>query len=444
MLKDRYGNPISTTSQAARDAFDEACRLIRLYRGDPIAVLDAALAEDPEFGTAWAVRAGLLIQQMDKTYADEVDRSLRAGAAANLTDRDIAHMTAVRAWTEGSFHDATVQFARIAQENPRDLIALQAAHIGCFFMGRAAELRDWPLQSLRALTPADDGYHAVLGMTAFGYEECGQYDRAEAAGREAVWLEPKDSWAVHAVAHAYEMRGDTKRGIPWLRDSADAWAPDCGFAYHNWWHLALLHLDRGEIPDVLRLYDTRVRRDDTPMMLEWIDASAMLWRLRLEGIDVGERWQSVATQWHHAAEQGYYAFNDVHAVMAFLGTGRALDVARTIASMKKAATRGDDNAYMTRAVGLPLAEAFVAFDAGDYVEAVEKIGAVRGIAQRFGGSHAQRDILTLTMLHAAIRGGLTGVADSLAAERTVHKPKSPWARSFRRRVNQLTIGRKAA
>ena len=51
---------------------------------------------------------------------------------------------------------------------------------------------------------------------------------------------------------------------------------------------------------------------------------------------------------------------------------------------------------MTRAVGLPLAEAFVAFDAGRYAETVEKIGAVRGIAQRFGGSHAQRDILTLT------------------------------------------------
>ena len=57
---------------------------------------------------------------------------------------------------------------------------------------------------------------------------------------------------------------------------------------------------------------------------------------------------------------------------------------------------------MTRAVGLPLAEAFVAFDAGRYAETVEKIGAVRGIAQRFGGSHAQRDILTLTVLHAAL------------------------------------------
>lgn len=444
MLKDRYGNSISTTSQAARAKFDDACLLIRLYRGDPIAALDGALAEDPDFGTAWAVRAGLLVQQMDKTYAEETERSLRAGAAANLTERDRAHLDAARAWSEGRFHDAVIRYARISQDSPSDLIALQAAHVGCFYTGRAAELRDWPLQALRAMTPADDGYHAVLGMGAFGFEECGQYEAAEAMGREAVWIEPRDAWAVHAVAHTFEMRGDTTNGIPWLRESADAWAPDCGFAYHNWWHLALLHLDRGEIPEVLALYDEKVRRENTPMMLEWIDAAAMLWRLRLEGIDVGDRWQSLATQWHGAAEQRHYAFNDVHAVMAFLGAGRALDAARTLASMKRAAAGSDDNAYMTRAIGLPVAEAFVAFDSGDYAEAVEKIGAVRGIAQRFGGSHAQRDLLSLTMLHAALRGGQRETAEALAAERTAHKPKSPWALNLRRRSTQLGTVREAA
>lgn len=444
MLKDRYGNSISTTSQAARDKFDEACLSIRLYRGDPIATLDAALAEDPQFGTAWAVRAGLLAQQMDKTYAEEIERSLRAGAAAHLTDGDRAHLAAAQAWSEGRFHDAAVRYARISQEASCDLIALQTAHVGCFFTGRAAELRDWPLQALRAMTPGDDGYHAVLGMAAFGYEECGQYDQAETMGREAVWIEPRDAWAVHAVAHSYEMRGDTKKGIPWLRDSADVWAPECGFAFHNWWHLALLHLDRGDIPEVLRLYDEKVRRENTPVMLEWIDATAMLWRLRLEGIDVGDRWQSVAAQWHGAAEQRHYAFNDVHAIMAFLGAGRALDAARTLASMKRGAAGADDNAYMTRAVGLPIAEALVAFDAGDYEEAVEKIGDVRGIAQRFGGSHAQRDLLSLTMLHAALRGGHREIANALAAERTAHKPKSPWARNLRRRGAQLAAVQEAA
>lgn len=438
MLKDLYGNPVSTRSRAALDKFDEALRLVRLYRGDPIAALDEALAEDPDFGMAWAARAGLLAQQMGKVYLEEAVRSLRAGAAAVTDAREHAHLTAAQHWIEGRFHEAVTGFARIAQDYPSDLLALQTAHVGCFYLGRAGELRDWPLQALRAYKRGDEGYHAVLGMAAFGLEECGDYARAEAMGQEAVSLEPRDGWAVHAVAHVHEMRGDTRKGVAWLKESAESWAPENAFAYHNWWHLALLYLDRGETTEVLALYDDKIRRTDSAVMLEWIDAAALLWRLRLEGIDVGERWTSLAAQWHGAAEQGHYAFNDLHAVMAFLGAGRALDVARTVAAMRKVAAGSDDNAYMTRAVGLPLAEAFVAFEAGFFTEAVEKISAVRGLAQRFGGSHAQRDILNLTLLHAAIRGGFVGVAEAVLAERDFHKPRSPWNKTLRRHVAKLT------
>jgi len=136
MLKDRYGNLMSTTSQAAVAKFDQACELIRLYRGDPIAALDAVLEDDPDCAMAWAARAGILVQQADKAYAEEAERSIRAGAAANGNERERAHLEAARHWLEGRIHDATTSFARIAQEYPRDLIALQAAHLGCFYLGR--------------------------------------------------------------------------------------------------------------------------------------------------------------------------------------------------------------------------------------------------------------------------------------------------------------------
>ncbi len=70
---------------------------------------------------------------------------------------------------------------------------------------------------------------------------------------------PRDAWAVHAVAHVHEMRGDVERGMPWLRDTAQDWAPENGFAYHNWWHLALLHLDRGDAKSAIAMYDSKVR-----------------------------------------------------------------------------------------------------------------------------------------------------------------------------------------
>jgi len=435
MLADRYGNHVSTASRAALEKYDEALELIRLYWGDPIAALDAALDEDPDFTMAWAARADVLVQQCDRSYSDEIARSLRAGWASGGNERERAHLAAAQNWAEGRIDAGTLQFARIAQEHPRDIVALQAAHVGCFFVGRASELRDWPLQALRAFERGDDGYHAVLGMAAFGLEECGDYARAEALGLDAVELEGRDGWAVHAVAHVHEMRGDTERGMAWLRDNERALSPDNGFSYHNWWHLALLHLDRNDHRSALGLYDTRIRPvAGAPVLLEWIDASALLWRLHLDGIDTGDRFALLADCWQRTEDDDLYAFNDLHALMAFVGAGRISDANRTVAALRRAAASEGENGYMARAIGLPLAEAFLAFANGEYRAAADGILAVRGIAQRFGGSHAQRDILSLTALHAAKRANMAHVAAALAAERVAHKPKSPWASRLAREL----------
>jgi hypothetical protein len=70
--------------------------------------------------------------------------------------------------------------------------------------------------------------------------------------------------------------------------------------------------------------------------------------------------------------------------------------------------------------------AIKAFGEAHYAECVRKLRAVRGIAQRFGGSHAQRDIVSLTLVEAALRGGQARLARALAAERTDVKPSSPF------------------
>ena len=161
-------------------------------------------------------------------------------------------------------------------------------------------------------------------------------------------------------------------------------------------------------------------------------------------MELGDRFDSRAACWARAAEDGIYAFNDVHAMMAFLGAGRTTDIERTLRTLRRAAAEPNDNGYMTRTVGLPLAEALIAFEAGRHGECVEKIAAVRGVAQRFGGSHAQRDIFSLTAIHAALCAGTTGLAQSFAAERLAHKPHSPWAQRLGRRAASLSERQQAA
>src|SRR3546814_7576573 len=94
-----------------------------------------------------------------------------------------------------------------------------------------------------------------------------------------------------------------------------------------------------------------------------------------------------------------------HAMMAVTGAGRDAEARRLLAALEARVAGGGTNAMMTRDVGLPLARAIRAFDRGDYAAVVDLLGPVRLVAHRFGGSHAQRDVVTLTLIEAAIRGG---------------------------------------
>jgi len=51
---------------------------------------------------------------------------------------------------------------------------------------------------------------------------------------------------------------------------------------------------------------------------------------------------------------------------------------------------------------------------------------VRAHANRFGGSHAQRDIVHLTLIESALRAGRASLARALAEERIAVKPTNPF------------------
>jgi tetratricopeptide (TPR) repeat protein len=347
-----------------------------------------------------------------------------AGHLAN--DRERGHVAAARAWIEGDLERAVETYSALLHEYPRDSLAIQLAHLGNFFLGNSFALRDRVAQVLPHWNKGVPGYGYVLGMHAFGLEETQLYARAEATGGRALELNPRDPWAIHAVAHVMEMQGRIADGIVWLATREEDWAPDNGFAYHNWWHLALYHLEIGDTTRVLEIYDRHIRPRRSDVQLEMIDASAMLWRLHLRGVDVGGRWRNLADAWEPLVEDGHYAFNDAHAMMALVADGRDAAARRQLATLERAAQGAGTNARMSREVGLPLARAFSAFGAGDYTAAVELLTRVRPVAQRFGGSHAQRDIVSLTLVEAALRGGQARLARALAAERTDVKPSSPF------------------
>ena len=292
-LKDSRDVPVSTANRAALDHYETALTLLNGYYLDPIAEIDRALAADPGFVMGHCFKAGAMVTMAEKAVEPMLRETVETAEALapRANDRERAHIAAARAWLDGDFARSNALYGAILIDHPRDLLAVQLAHLGDFYLGQSTLLRDRMARLLPDWDEAVPGFGFVLGMHAFGLEETQLYRRAEETGRRALALNARDPWAVHAVTHVMEMEGRLADGIAWLAAREADWAPDNMFAYHNWWHRALYHLDLGEIDRVLALYDTRIRPQPTAVVLETIDASALLWRLHLRDIGVGARWR---------------------------------------------------------------------------------------------------------------------------------------------------------
>lgn len=425
-LTDSRGLMLGTKSLVALEKYEQATREVLSYSGNPLATIDEALAEEPDFAAAHAFKADLAVMSSERGALPLIRESLaaleRLGDRANARER--GHAAAAKAWLEGRFDQAAHLYGAVAIEHPRDLVAIQAAHVIDFNLGDSAMLRDRIAQALPYWNHGMPGYGYLLGMHAFGLEETGNYGRAEDVGRHALALDARDPWAVHAVQHVFEMQGRVHDGIEWLNATSPNWA-DSALAFHNWWHLALHQLELGDIPAALDVYDRLVHPKETAVALELIDASQLLARIALRGGAVGTRWEALADCWARTEEGGFYVFNDLHALLAHAFAGREQATKALLESIELAAAGTGTNAENLRAAGLPIAHAIVAMAAGRPGEALERLMPVRSRSYRIGGSHAQRDLVNLTVVGAALASGNARVARALAAERTEQKPASP-------------------
>jgi hypothetical protein len=197
------------------------------------------------------------------------------------------------------------------------------------------------------------------------------------------------------------MTDRPEAGVLWLSEHRDRWKTDTVVATHCWWHLALFHLSLGDPDRALALYDRRIRASHSPEISDLIDASALLWRIQLQGGQPGHRWTELAGAWAPHIDDAFCSFNDVHAMLAFVG-GRHWRLARrleeALAEMQLSPTR---HGQTTRQVGLPACRALRAFGQGDSDLAVELLEQLPPRAYRLGGSHAQRDVLYLTLQAAS-------------------------------------------
>jgi hypothetical protein len=237
-------------------------------------------------------------------------------------------------------------------------------------------------------------------MHAFGLAECGDYEQAEEAAHAALALDEDDARAHHAMAHVFEMTDRPDAGVRWLDAQAQHWSVETAVATHGWWHLALFHLAQGEDESALALYDGRIRVGGSCEVADLIDASALLWRLHLRGVEIGARWNELSAAWESHIDDAYCSFSDLHAMLAFVGARDWTRAQRLEQVLVRSQSKPTRHGEATRRIGLPGCRGLIAFGRDNHPSAIEMLASVPAQVHRLGGSHAQRDVLHLTLLHA--------------------------------------------
>eukprot|EP01083_Nonionella_stella_P162382 533076_1 len=137
----------------------------------------------------------------------------------SLDERERCHLKALKAWIGGSLREAAVHFEHALLSNPRDILAARCVHDTYFYIGEARERRESIARILPSYESDEDYRFRLLGIFAYAFEECNEYDRAEKAARQCIGHDPTDIWGNHALVHCYEMTGRWEEGTEFLRET---------------------------------------------------------------------------------------------------------------------------------------------------------------------------------------------------------------------------------
>jgi tetratricopeptide (TPR) repeat protein len=459
MLADAQGNPTSAANPEAVRWLEDALDCFLHFRGSILDGIVGALAADPDFALAHALDGYLGVlatEPLDAARARErFDAFMGRLNPSNLLERERLHLRAADTLLAGDFHGAGAILEEISTQYPRDLLALAVGHQIDFFTGNSRMLRDRIGAVMQAWTPEDANHANLMGMLAFGLEEMHQHDRAFEVGMEAVERNPRDVWALHAVGHTFEETGRFDDGARYYTARSNHWTTGNYFILHNWWHYALFQIEANRVDRALEVHDAVLSTGNPDIALQLLDASALLWRLKLEGFEERERFRDVARKWQRKLEPAFYAFNDMHMMMALVGAGFDADAETLIASRERyvasSLPASVNNVAMTRNIGLPVCKALLAFGRGQYAQVINHLYPIRRRIHEFGGSHAQRDAVLKTLIEAALRAGRFELANAMISERISVRPRSPYnwlkhavALEGLGQVTQATIARDTA
>jgi len=426
MLTDRYGLPITTTSQAARDAYVAGADGV-LGAGDTDKEdLRRAIAADPDFALAHIALARSSFIVADVATARAGIAKARE-LAPKLTPREQGHINALALAMEGKPADAFEATKAHLTEFPRDAMVAAPA-TGVFgligFSGRPGREPE-QLEFLEPLKKhlADDWWFQAVN--AFALEELGRLDEALEQIERSMAGNPRNAHGAHIKAHVLYELGEDKRGLDYLEGWLAAYKREGMMHCHISWHIAMFALIVGDLDKAWRIYSAQVRPGGAwgPALNVATDAPAFLWRAELAGHPRrSDEWQQVNAYVQKSFPKAGIGFVDVHRALSAVAAGDAGAIGPILAELEERSASGR---APTGDVVPRLAKGLVAFGKEDWAGAIAALEPALAGTVRIGGSRAQRDVVQNTLLAAYMKAGQQDKARKLLAAVTDRKPSIP-------------------
>jgi hypothetical protein len=420
-LEDRFGLALTTRDAAAAVDYVAAVNLMLSGNAGAEALLDRALAADPEFAASHIARARLCQVQARIPEAKTAAAAARA-LAGGVTPREARHIETIALAIDGNGPGAMALLEEHVADYPRDGLALSLA-LGVFgligFSGRI-DHHEAQLALLERLAPhwGDDWWFlAYLGWARI---ELGDIARGGAEVERALQGNPRNAFAAHARVHFYFEAGDPAGGAAFVEGWLPGYARESQLHCHLSWHLALFELARGNSERARQLYADAIRPavSHAPPLFNLADAASFLWRWQIyEAGRDPDGWDEVAAHARQHFPQAGIHFADVHAAMA-----EGSDQAEHRVGQCRA--RLEAGRLPQGPVVPELCAGAAAFARGDYVEAVEWLGGALPELVRIGGSHAQREVFEDTYIVACLRAGERGKAADCLNARLARRPSA--------------------
>jgi tetratricopeptide (TPR) repeat protein len=421
MLKDGRDLAVSQASPRAIAALD-FLREQWLGYGNRLAEFLPTVESDPDCPMVVMMTALLhLSMETRQGYRDAEPSLQRARAmAGKMNERELLWLQTIDAQYRDDLATVTVTHETLADKFPRDIFAVKMGQKHYFYLGDF----DGMLRLADKTLAANEDVSLIHGMRAFALEQCHRLEEAEEEGRLAAALSRNDPWAHHAVAHVMETQGRFDDGIAWMQGHSRSWDQCNSFMYtHNWWHLALFLIDADRHDEALALYDKRVWGVWKEFSQDQVNATALLARLELRGVDVGDRWQDVAKYLLPRVHEHVSPFLDLHYMLGLARAGERAAVTEMLASLESFSQNVPDlvrRAWQDAAV--PAAHGIAAHAIGDWAGAVNGLAAALPHLQAIGGSHAQRDLFEQIHLDALIKAGWNDKALARLQQRDMARP----------------------